>query len=121
VLAVPTTSDNPALEARDILNKRNFGNCNGCSRCNLSGTFIGNCQDAVNRFQDGRNYASRVYTIGNMHITSLMETSDQRMTVGACYADWYCNGAYPVKDGRDIKNVFKAGIWQKAGCRACGE
>ncbi|EOA82182.1 hypothetical protein ACJQWK_05116 [Exserohilum turcicum] len=96
----PPISENPS----SVLFKRNFGNCNGCGKCNLSNTFIGNCHDAVNKFQSGYNY-----------------NSHQRFTVGECYADWYCNGAYPTKDGADIKNVFNVGIYQKAGCQACGE
>ncbi|KNG49358.1 hypothetical protein DDE82_002526 [Stemphylium lycopersici] len=79
VQALPATSANPTLEVRSVLDKRNYGNCNGC---------------------------------------------DTRFYVGECYVDWYCNGAYPVKDGRDIKNVFTVGVWQKAGngnCKACGE
>ncbi|ORY14322.1 hypothetical protein BCR34DRAFT_238905 [Clohesyomyces aquaticus] len=100
-LSTPVTSPNPATS---VLDKRNFGNCNGCSKCNLSGTFQGNCHDAVNKFQTGVNYASH-----------------QVMIVGDCVADWYCNGAYPVKDGKDIRNVFNVGIYQKAGCKACGE
>lgn len=55
---------------------------------------------------------------------ALIDVIDTRFYVGECYVDWYCNGAYPVKDGRDIKNVFTVGVWQKAGngnCKACGE
>jgi len=49
-------SENPS----SVLYKRNFGNCNGCGKCNLSNTFIGNCHDAVNKFQSGYNYNSRM-------------------------------------------------------------
>lgn len=69
-LAFPApTSENPAWS----LMKRNFGNCNGCSKCNLSNTFIGNCHDAVNKFQSGFNYNSRIlrelFTYSDIHLT----------------------------------------------------
>lgn len=58
------------------------------------------------------------------HVPALTDCVDTRLYSGQCFADWYCNGAYPVKDGADIKNVFTVGVWQKAengNCKACGE
>ena len=62
----------------------------------------------------------RVYTIkhGGKWLTT--KRTDRIFVVGNCQVDWYCNGAYPVRDGQDIKKMFNEGIYGRAGCKACG-
>ncbi|KAF2681392.1 hypothetical protein K458DRAFT_309489, partial [Lentithecium fluviatile CBS 122367] len=83
---------------------KNYGNCNACDKCSTSEAFINDCHNAVDKFIDNEGYINHT-----------------RKTAGDCYADWTCEGEYRSKLGKDIKNIFNYGVFQGAGCQACGQ
>ncbi|KAF2133666.1 hypothetical protein P153DRAFT_352941 [Dothidotthia symphoricarpi CBS 119687] len=97
--AVPLGTD---TSPSSPLQKRSHGDCSGDPRCQA---WMGANFKALvaSTFRDGVNYDYLV-----------------QRSAGEYVVAYACDNSYPGKLGQDIRNMFTYGLYDKAGCKACG-